>query len=457
MTNKENGLLYGPEDKVSYFQSGLLGLQHVLAMDVYVPPLIMAGLLSMTLTQKTGFLQAAFLACGVGTIIQTKFFLKMPISQGPSFVPIGAVAGIYAAYGAANGGMGTVLGSIAIGALLLIGLGVSGIYQKIINKLVPALVGGTIITCVGLSLLPSALNDNIFKAGGNVDQNIEVAAVTGGTMLLAIIIGLRMPQFQKLFRVSSIVIALTVGTIFASSRGMVDWSVVANADWVSLPKFTALHYGFHFSLPAIFTFVIIYMVLTTETTGTWFAMSAIIGEPLSKKQWNRGIIGEGISCLIAAFLGTTPMTGYSTNAGIVSITGVASKRVFISASIWFIILGFFGKLSAFLSAVPAPVIGGIFAIICVIIMLNGLNVIRRLNVTESTTYILGIPIVLTMGVILLPTKVMDSAPQMIQYLLGSPITVGAVSAIILNLLMGDKRSSEIATTSQSHEGVVEAK
>ncbi|GAY73393.1 xanthine permease [Lentilactobacillus kosonis] len=397
------------------------------------------------------------MACGIGTIIQTKFFLKVPISQGPSFVPIGAVVGIYAAYGAANGGMGTVLGSIAIGALILIALGVSGIYQKVINKLVPALVGGTIITCVGLSLLPSALNDNIFKAAGNVDQNIQVAAVTGGAMLLAITIGLRMPQFQKLFRISSIVIALIIGTVFASSKGMVDWSVVGQASWVSLPKFTALHYGFHFSLPAILTFVVIYMVLTTETTGTWFAMSAIIGEPLSKKQWNMGIIGEGISCLVAAFLGTTPMTGYSTNAGIVSITGVASKRVFMAASVWFIGLGFFGKLSAFLSVVPAPVIGGIFAIICVIIMLNGLNVIRNLKMTESTTYILGIPIVLTMGVILLPTSVMNSLPQMVQYLLGSPITVGAISAIILNLVMGDKQSSEVTTNESTSTKTVEVK
>ena len=455
MKHKENGLLYGPEDKVSYFQSGLLGLQHVLAMDVYVPPLIIAGLLSMTLDQKTGFLQAAFLACGIGTILQTKFFMKLPVSQGPSFVPIGAVAGVYAAYGAANGGMGTVLGSLAIGALLLIVLGVSGIYQKIINKLVPALVGGTIITCVGLSLLPSALNDNIFKATGNINQNIEIAAVTGAVMLLAITIGLRFPQFQKLFRVSSIVIALIVGTIFASSMGRVDWSVVANADWLSLPKFTALHYGFHFSLPAILTFVVIYMVLTTETTGTWFAMSAVVGEKISKKQWNRGIIGEGISCLVASFLGTTPMTGYSTNAGVVSITGVASKRVFVSAGIWLIILGFFGKLSAFLSAVPAPVIGGIFSIICVIIMLNGLNVIRDLKIDESTTYILGIPIVLTMAVILLPDKVTQATPQMVQYLLGSPITVGAISAIILNLVMGHQDTEE--TVEDPKAKVAEAK
>ena len=149
----------------------------------------------------------------------------------------------------------------------------------------------------------------------------------------------------------------------------------------------------------------------------------------------RGIIGEGLSCLVAALSGTTPVTGYSTNAGVISITGVASKRVFVAAGIWFIILGFFSKLSAFLAAVPAPVIGGVFAIITVTIMLNGLNVIRGIKTESSDLYIIGLPIILTLAIVLLPSKVTDNAPQLLQYLLGSPVAVAALCAIILNLLM----------------------
>ena len=75
-------------------------------------------------------------------------------------------------------------------------------------------------------------------------------------------------------------------------------------------------------------------------------------------------------------------------------------------------------------------------------MLNGLNVIRNLATDESTIYVLGIPIVLTMAVILLPAKVVSETPQIIQYLLGSPITIAALSAIIINLVMGNKATSE---------------
>ncbi|WP_283588054.1 uracil-xanthine permease family protein [Limosilactobacillus viscerum] len=429
-------LLVGPDEKISGTEAALLGLQHVLAMDVYVPPIILAGMLAMGSADSTGLLQATFLACGIGTILQTGLFMKMPVSQGPSFVPLSAAAGVVLASGGLKGnGMATLLGSLVIGAVLLIILGLSGVFQKIINYLVPAVVGGTIITCVGLSLIPSALNDNIFEAKGNIYQNMELAAVTALTLLVCVSISIRFPRVQKLFKAGSIVIALLVGTAMSASMSRFDWKSVAASPWFSLPQRTMLHWGIHFDTTAILTFIIIYAILTTETTGTWFAMGAVTNHTITKKQWNHGIIGEGISCLIAAFTGTTPVTGYSTNAGIISITGIASKRAFIAAGGWFILLGFFTKLSAFLAAIPAPVIGGVFAIITVTIMLNGLNVIRRLKTGESDIYVIGLPIVLTIALVLLPKHVLNSSPQMLQYLLGSPIAISAITAIVLNILM----------------------
>ncbi|MBA1392930.1 purine permease, partial [Lactobacillus sp. XV13L] len=389
MKTTNNDLIYGPEDNLPLLESGLLGLQHVLAMDVYVPPLIIAGLLSMGTVQKTGFLQVAFLACGIGTLIQTGLLMKMPMSQGPSYVPVGAVVGVYLANDGAHGGMATVIGACVVGALLLVVLGVSGIYQKIVNKLVPPIVGGTIIACVGLSLLPSALNDNIFQASGNVNQNMILAGITMFALLLVIILSNYFARLQKFLKASSIVIAMFVGTLTAASMHLFSWKSIQNAAWFSWPHFTILHYGINFSASAILTFVIIYIVLTTETMGTWFAMSSVTTSKITKKQWDRGLIGEGLSCLIAALLGSTPMTGYSTNAGVVSITGVASRKVFLAVGFWFIILGFVGKLSAFLAAIPSAVIGGIFSIICIIIMLNGLKSIPKAD--GNQIYIIGIP------------------------------------------------------------------
>lgn len=444
MEHVESNLMIGPDEKVPVGEASLLGLQHVLAMDVYVPPIILAGMLAMSATQSQGLLQGTFLAAGIGTILQTRYFMKMPVSQGPSFVPLGAAAGVVAASGGLGGnGMATLIGSLVIGALALVLLGLSGTFQKIINKLVPAVVGGTIITCVGLSLIPSALNSNIFEASGNIYQNIELAAATAGTLLVCVAISIRFPRVQKLFRTGSIVIALLVGSLLSATMGRFDWASVAKAPWFGLPSTTVFHWGIHFNLTAIITFLIIYAIITTETTGTWFAMGAVTNQTITEKQWNRGIIGEGLSCLVAALAGTTPVTGYSTNAGVISITGVASKRVFVAAGGWFVFLGFCTKLSAFLAAVPAPVIGGVFAIITVTIMLNGLNVIRNIETQASDLYIIGLPIIFTLAIVLLPTKVTNAAPELVQYLLGSPVAIAALVAIILNLVM--PKRSKLAT------------
>ncbi|WP_334352431.1 uracil-xanthine permease family protein [Companilactobacillus sp. HBUAS56257] len=446
MENKKSTLLVGPDDKIGATEAGFLGLQHVLAMDIYVPPIILAGMMAMGVGDQMNLLQSTFLAAGIGTILQTFVFMKMPVSQGPSFVPLGAAAGVVLGSGGLRGnGMGTLIGALLVGSIILIILGATGIFQKIINKLVPALVGGTIITCVGLSLIPTALNSNIFNAPGNINKNMILAAVTALTLLVSVAISLKFKKVERFFRTSSIILALGVGTLVSTMMGMFDWKTVTSAPWFGLPNGTILHWGINFSPSAIVTFIIIYAVITTETTGTWFAMGAVTNHEITDKQWNHGIIGEGLSCMVAALLGTTPVTGYSTNAGVISITGVASKRVFLFAGIWFSILGFFSKLSAFLAAIPAPVIGGVFAIITVTIMLNGLNVIRGIETTDRDLYIIGVPIILTLALVLLPANVTKNAPQIIQYLLGSPIAVAAIAAIILNLVMPKQSAKQVKT------------
>lgn len=442
------GLMYGPNDKVSVFQSILLGIQHVLAMDVYVPPILIATAITVGLSAatqgavKTSLVQATFLAAGIGTILQTKFFMKMPISAGPSFVPIGAIVGVAMSK---NGGMSTVIGSMIIGSVLLMLLGLSGIFEKIIEKFIPAVCGGTIITCVGLSLMPSALDDNIFGAkDASINQNVILASVTFITLLVMIVLGLYLPKLKRVLKVSSIIIALLVGSVVASWMGLFHWSIVANAPWIGLPKFNVLHYGVSFSWSAIITFIIIFAVLMTETTGTWFAMSAATGEHIDDQQWNHGMIGEGLNCFIASLIGASPVTSYSTNAGIISITGVASKRVFIAAGGWFIVLGLLNKVSAFLSAIPSAVIGGVFAVIAVIIMLNGLKVIKGLKTNERDYYIIGVPIILTMALILIPLMpqakaLVAKAPKLVQYLMSSPISISAIASILLNIIMPDNQ------------------
>ncbi|KTD83674.1 uracil-xanthine permease family protein [Paenibacillus etheri] len=425
-----------PDEKVSFGKSIILGFQHVLAMDVYVVPFLIAMLIGLQPNQSSALIQSTFIAAGLATIVQTYFCMKLPIAQGPSYVPLGAIVSIYAASGGGELGWSSVLGASLIGAILVIILGYVGIFNKIVKNFIPPIVGGTIIFIVGLSLLPVAIRDNIYGASGaSINQNVLLALISAGTLLLFVILGSMFRNKGSIFRIISVMMALVVGCISANVMGVLDFSAISKANWFSMPRIAFVDFGFSFNFSAIITMVIIYLVLLAETTGTWFAVSNVINKPLTDEHINKGVIGEGIGCLIASALGSTPVTGYSTNAGIISITGVASRRVFLAVGGWFVLFGCSGKLAALISSIPSAVIGGVFAIVCGIIAINGVQVMKNVTIGEKEMYIIAIPMIITLALVLIPGDYLHSLPSFVQYLLGSPILAASLAAILLNKLL----------------------
>ena len=433
MTKQNKHLTIGVEENIPFSQSLILGLQHVLAMDVYVPPFILATAIALSPGDATGLIQSTFIGAGIASLIQVLFYLRLPVCQGPSFIPLGAIIGIY--MGTKN--LGTVLGASIVGAILVILLGYSGIYKYIVKNYIPSIVSGTIIMIVGLTLLPSAFVSNIYIEGNGLTmkQNVLLAFITAASLILFSTLGNYVNKFKRVFQISSVIIALAIGTFSAYLMGGFNTQGIKDASFFSMPKLLFLDYSIHFEISAIITMIIIYMVLLAETTGTWYAVSSVIDQPLSDTQVNKGVIGEGIGCLAATLVGATPVTGYSTNAGIISITGVASRKVFVMASFWFIGLSFLGKLSAIINSIPSAVIGGVFSVVCIIILLNGFRVVKNLDFSERELYIIGVPLMFTIGLLFIPAELKASAPQLLQYLIGSPIAVGAIVAIIMNKLI----------------------
>src|SRR5690625_2125529 len=100
------------DETISTGKSIFVAFQHVLAMDLFIPPIILAGLLSFTVAETTLLIQMTFLACGLATLIQTGFAMKLPVMQGPSYVPLSALAAI-----GSTSGVSAMIGSLIPGAL----------------------------------------------------------------------------------------------------------------------------------------------------------------------------------------------------------------------------------------------------------------------------------------------------------------------------------------------------
>ncbi|MBN3524055.1 solute carrier family 23 protein [Paenibacillus apiarius] len=366
---KSNTLVVGVDDKISMGKAFILGLQHVLAMDLYIAPIIIAGLLSLNAADTSFFIQMCFLGTGIATLIQTGFGLRLPVVQGPSYVPIGAIGAI-----GSKLGLGAMTGSLIPGALLMILLGMPlKWFAKAVRRVIPPLVGGTVILIVGISLMPTGMN-NIYRAPGDLWTNIFIAAVSAGVLIACMLLGRQSKGLGTVSRLVSVIVAIVVGTVAASFLGKVDFAPVADADWISLPSFFPFGAPV-FDVSAILTMVFVYFIILIETTGTWFVISSITGKELTDERLNRAAAGEGLGCFVGALFG-----------------GVA-------------------------------------------IVVNGLKVIQFVDLDERAMMIIGVPILLTMAVTVLPQGALDGLPDFAVYVLSSGITVGALAALILNLLI----------------------
>ncbi|WP_396426699.1 solute carrier family 23 protein [Lederbergia sp. NSJ-179] len=427
-------MLISVNEKIGYQKAFILGLQHVLAMDLYIAPIIIAGLLSLSTENTSFFVQMCFLATGIATLIQTGAGLKLPVVQGPSYVPIGAIAAI-----GGKLGLGAIAGSLIPGAIIitLIGYPVRW-FAKAVRKIIPPLVGGTVIIIVGISLMPTGLN-NIYQAEGNIGENILIAVISAAVLIICMLLGRNMRGIGTFFRLVSVIIAIIAGTIAASFFGSVDFSPVKEASWFSLPSFFPFGKPV-FNVSAIITMVFVYFIILLETTGTWFVVSSITGEELNDKRLNRASVGEGLGCLVGSLFGSTPMTGYSSNAGLLAITGVASRMVIMASGAILVCLGLIPKLSTAITCIPEPVINGIFGIVCVAIVTNGMKVIQPIVIDDRTMMIIGIPILLTIAVTILPSEALNNVPDWANYILSSATTVGALATVLLNLFIPNQKA-----------------
>ena len=134
---------------------------------------------------------------------------------------------------------------------------------------------------VGLSLMPVALSDNIYHAK-ELGQNILLAFIAAGTLIFFALLGsaLKRADFPRFFCHFGIIIWEHRGTIIR----VLDLSAVSKAAWFSLPQLPLVNFSFQFDWSAIATMLVIYLVLMAETTGTWFAVSHVVAEPLTEEK-----------------------------------------------------------------------------------------------------------------------------------------------------------------------------
>ncbi|GGO94704.1 uracil-xanthine permease family protein [Actinomyces gaoshouyii] len=348
------GAVVTASERLSWPRTVGIGMQHIVAMfgATFLVPLL------------TGFDPATTLFfTGLGTLL----FLvvtsgRLPSYLGSSFAliaPIAAVTGFDAKSGApldqarASLAQGGII--MAGASLLLIGAIVHVAGVTWIDRLMPPIVTGAIVSLIGFNLAPAAWS------------NVRTAPVTAVVTIVAIL--LITVLFKGIMGRLAILLGVLVGYATAMVRGEVDYSAIDAAGWVGAPHLRAP--SFDLSLMGLFVPVV--LVLIAENIGHVKSVSAMTGENLDGLT-GRALISDGLSTILAGAGGGSGTTTYAENIGVMAATRVYSTAAYVVAAIGALGLSMLPKFGALINTIPAGVLGGAATILYGMIGMLGVRI-----------------------------------------------------------------------------------
>jgi NCS2 family nucleobase:cation symporter-2 len=432
------GSIYELEGRIPVKEALPLGMQHVLAMFAgnLAPLLVIFGVINVSDATKIMLLQNSMFIAGLITLIQLypvwKIGSGLPVVMGTSsgFIPVGLAVGSTYGYGA-------VLGASLLGGIIEFCL---GFIIKPLRKILPHVVTGTVVMVLGISLIPIGIQ---YLAGGTGMQNHPSFGspknLFVGFLVFALIIALQ--HFGKGFiKLSAILLGIIIGFIVSIFMGMVDFTPVAEAAWISIPKpiFMMDEISYQFNAEAIIPFVLVFLATTVETIGdnTGIAVGGL-GRDITDKELTGAVFADGFGSAVASVFGVMPNTSFSQNVGIVGMTKIVNRFVLMTGCVFLMCCGLIPKLGALIKCIPNPVLGGAVLIMFAMISISGLNLLIEDGIGSREGLIIAASMGIAFGLSNVP-QVTQYLPTWIQSMFGQAIVGAFVTATILNLCLPKK-------------------
>lgn len=426
---KSSSNIYQLDGRVPVLQAVPFGLQHVLAMFVsnITPIIILANIVGISPELSAALVQNCMVIAGIGTLVQLypiwRVGSRLPIVMGISFTFLSLAIFI-----GTTQGMGVLMGAVVLGGIFE---GLLGLFAKHWIKIITPVVAATVVTAIGFSLLPIGANS---FAGGQDAADFGAAHnwIVGSVTLLTC---LGCQVFGKGFlRSLSVLVGLIVGYLLSICMGMVDFSGLNGVGFVALPKI--LPFKLEFDLGAILSVIAIFCVSATETIGD---TSALCSGALKRLPTDREL-GASISCdgfvsSVAGIFGCTPITSFSQNVGLASISGVVNRFAIATGACIMILGGIFPAVGTILTTIPQAVLGGCTIMMFGSIMFAGFGMLAKCGFSDRNMIIVALSLSIGLG-FTQASSMFDIFPQIIRTVFAENcVAVVFLLAVVLSLVL----------------------
>jgi OHCU decarboxylase len=410
------------------------GAQHVLAFyaGAVIVPILLASAIGLTTEQLIHLINADLFTCGIASIIQSVGFWKvgvrLPLLQGVTFTAVSPMIAIGLAAGGGTDGLLVIYGAVLVAGLAT--FFIAPYFSKLI-RFFPPVVTGSVITIIGLALLPVAAGDAVGGAGSDAaPTSAKNMAYALGTLALIVLI---QRVFKGFMATIAVLIGLVAGTLVAWAFGDAHFGAVGDAAWAGVT--TPFYFGWpKFSVAAIISMVVVMLITAVETTGDVFATGEIVEKRIGREDIARALRADGLATTIGGIFNSFPYTCFAENVGLVRLTRIRSRWVVATAGAIMILIGLLPKAGAIVAGVPHPVLGGAALAMFATVAVVGFQTLTKVDFHDHrNVVIVATSVGLAMYVTAQP-QVAQAVPHWAEIIFGSGITLGSLTAIFLNIL-----------------------
>ncbi|MEV0251196.1 nucleobase:cation symporter-2 family protein [Nocardia sp. NPDC050712] len=438
MTDKEVSRDAQPQatvdDRPGLLHMVLLGLQHTLVMyaGVVVVPIVFGTSIGLSDADLANLVSIDLVLAGIGTLMQAlgfwKFGIRMPLVVGAAssgIVPMVLVG--------QNQGMATVYGSLLVAGVIWI---LVAPYFSMLLKLFPAVVTGTVIALIGLTLIPVGIR---LIAGS--DPNAPDYGRLGHIALAALTMAL-MVLFRRLFKgilgQLSILAALVIGAIVGWSTGIGSLSGVGDGPLVGMMR--PFHFGaLQFHVPSILLFLVIVFVLMVEGAGQGLAVGEVVGKPVGPKEIARLLRVDGLMTAFSGIFNGFVYTTFGQNIGLIALTGVRSRFPVAVGGVILLVLGLVQPVGRVAAAIPPPVVGAAALVTFGALAVAGIQILARVDFGRPSNLMI---VMLSLAIGLVPAyapRFYHQLPTYAEMFFKSGVATGTLLALVLNVVFHELR------------------
>ena len=433
MTQANDNIRYEPDDRSPHPVSAGLGFQitAITLAPVAITVAIIARAANQSETYITWAVFAAVVVSGTVTILQAVRVGRIGAGHILVMGTSGTFIGICIT-ALVEGGPATLASLVVVSSLFQFLLSAR---LSLLRRIVTPVVAGTVLMLIAATVMPI-----VFGMLGDIPEGISTPAApltASVTLVVVVVVSLRAPRSLQLW---APLIGVVVGCGVAAAFGMFDYQGVLDSPWVGIPDvggwpgFQLPTEAFWALLPA---FVVVTIVGAIETIGDSVAIQQV-----SRRRPRAGdfrlvqgaLNADGVGNLLSGIAGTVPNTTYSSSISIVTITGIAARRVGIYTGLFFILLVFSPKIVALLLAIPNVVAAAYTMVLIALIFVEGFRIVMRDGMDPRKAMVVGVSFWMGVG---FENKVIfpDLLTGPLGALFGNGMTTGALCAILLTMFL----------------------